>query len=207
MRTVVIALALELAIVLPAAAQAPPLMRPSRDVVVEYQTNGGGGGPAGASQTHKVRMYFSDGGSKVRIEGVGQPGYMISDRGAHRTIMVMVPQHMYMEMPYDSQRAMEFDNPQGTFTRRGTDTVAGLSCTVYDAQTPQHHGEVCVTNDGVLLRAKSEDPGGHGELTAISVTYGAQSPDLFLPPPGFQKFDTAHLPPGMGMGPGGPPRQ
>jgi hypothetical protein len=207
MRTLLIATALELAIVLPAAAQ-HPLMHPSRDVVVEYQTSGNTGGPPGETAPHRVRMYFADHGMKMRIEGEGQPGYAIIDRSTNHMIMVMVQQHMYMDVPFDPKRVMAFDNPEGTFTRRGTDTVAGYSCTVYDATTPQHHGQVCVTRDGVLLRAKSEGPGQHGELLALSVTYGAQSPDLFEPPAGFQKFDASHMGPGMApMGPGGPPRQ
>ena len=205
MRTLVMALALNLAIVLPAAAQEHPMLHPSRDVVVEYQTNGGPGGPQGQSGPHMVRMYFADHGMKMRIEGVGQPGYAIVDRRAQQMIMVMVQQHMYMQVPYDPRRTMEFDNPQGTFTRRGTETVAGYSCTLYDAKTPEHHGEVCVTSDGVLLRARSDDPNQHGDLVATSVTYGAQPPGTFEPPPGFQKFDAAHMP--QGMGPGGPPRQ
>jgi hypothetical protein len=207
MRTLLIATALELAVILPAAAQ-HPLMHPSRDVAVEYQTGGISGGPPGQSGPHRVHIYFADHGMKMRMESEGQPGYMILDRGTNRATMVMVRQHMYMDVPYDAKRVMAFDNPEGTFTRRGTETVAGYSCTVYDVQTPQHHGQVCVTSDGVLLRARSEDPNGHGELTAISVTYGPQPPDLFVPPPGFQKFDASHMGQGMGpMGPGGPPRQ
>lgn len=204
MRKLAIATALQLAAMLPAAAQDHLMMRPSRDVAVEYQSTGVHGGAA----PHTVRMYFTDHGMKMRIEGVGQPGYMIADRSTNHAMMVMVPQHMYMDVPFDPQRVMAFDNPQGTFTRRGAATVAGYSCTVYDAQTPQHHGEVCVTSDGLLLHAKSEDPSGGGELTAISVSYGPQAAELFEAPPGFQRFDASHMPPGMmGAGPGGPPRQ
>jgi hypothetical protein len=183
-------------------------MHPSRDVVVEYQTTGNTGGPPGQAAPQRVRMYFADHGMKMRMEGEGQPGYVILDRSANRMTMVMVQQHMYMDVPYDPKRVMAFDNPEGTFTRRGTETVAGYSCTVYDAQTPQHRGQVCVTSDGVLLHARREDPNEHGELTAISVTYGAQPPDLFMPPPGFQQFDASHMGHGMGpMGPGGPPQR
>lgn len=197
--------ALGVAIAWPAVAQEHPLMQPSRDVMVEYQVSGRPN--AGPNQPHTIRMYYSDHGTKMRVEALGQPGYSIADRAGNRTLVVMPQQHMYMEMPYDPTRAMAFEGKDGTFTRRGTDTVAGVRCTVYHGQTPRHTGDVCLTDDGLLLRAKSDDPGQGGDLVAIAVTYGAQPASLFEPPPGFQKMDMAnmaHMPPGAG---GGPPRQ
>lgn len=189
---------LGLAIAGPAAAQEHPLMQPSRDVTVEYRLNGPSEGPR---HVQTVRMYFSDRGAKFRVDAVGQPGYSIMDRAGNRMIVVMPEQRMYMEMPFDPKRAMDFDSKDGTFTRRGTATVAGLTCNVYYGKTPRHSGEVCVTDDGVMLRAKSDTGGEGGDIEATKVTYGAQPANLFTPPADFQKMDMSHMP----MGPGGPP--
>ncbi len=183
--------ALGLAAALPAAAQDHPLMQPTRDVMVEYHVSGVA---QGQQRSDTVRMYFTDHGTKLRIEPVGQPGYSIMDRTAGRMIMVMTPQHAYMEIPYDPKRVMTFDDKDATFTRRGTDTVAGIGCTIYDTKRPDHAGQVCISDDGLLLRAKSDNPAqAGGGLEATSVAYGAQPANLFAPPPDFQKMDIANM--------------
>lgn len=195
---------LGLAVIRPTVAQEHPLMQPSRDVAVEYRVNGAGEKPG---QPQTVRMYFSELGAKFRVDVVGQPGYSIMDRAGNRMLVVMPDQRMVMEVPFDPRRAMDFDSKDGTFTRRGTDTVAGVRCTVYDGRTPRHSGEVCLTDDGVMLRVKSENAGEGGNLEATKVTYGPQQPSLFTAPPDFQKMDMAHMPMGPGGAPGGrPPR-
>ena len=188
-----LATALGLAMAAPAAADDhPPVMRPSRDVVVEYHV---AGVTAGQHRSDTVRMYFTDHGMKLRIEPVGQPGYSIVDRSAARMVMVMTQQHIYMEVPYDPQRVMAFEGKDTTFTRVGTDTVAGIGCTVYDAKRSDRSGQVCLSDDGLLLRAKSDDPAqAGGGLEATSVTYGPQPASLFAPPPDFQKMDIPAMP-------------
>jgi hypothetical protein len=139
-------------------------------------------------------MYFTDHGAKLRIEPVGQPAYSIMDRTAGRMIMVMTPQHAYMELPYDPKRVMAFDDRNATFTRLGSDTVAGIGCTTYEAKRPEHSGQVCLSDDGLMLRAKSDNPAqAGGELEATRVSYGPQSPSLFAPPPDFQKMDMSNM--------------
>jgi hypothetical protein len=189
---VLLAMVLGLAAAVPAAAQDhPAVMRPSRDVMVEYHV---GGVSNGQQRSDTVRMYFADQGSKLRIEPVGQPGYSIVDRNAARMIIVMAPQHAYLEMPYDAKKVMSFDDKDTTFTRRGTDTVAGIGCTIYDAKRQDHSGQVCLSDDGLLLRTKGDDPAhGNGELEAVKVAYGPQSPSLFVPPPDFRKMDMSTM--------------
>lgn len=190
--------ALGLAVAVPAAAQDhPAVMQPTRDVMVEYHV---AGVTAGQHGSDAVRMYFTDHGSKLRIEPVGQPGYSIMDRTARRMIMVMTPQRAYMEMPYDPKRVMAFESTDVTFTRRGTDTVAGIGCTIYDTRRQDRSGQVCISDDGLLLRAKSDNPAqASGGLEATRVTYGPQAASLFAPPPDFQKMDMANM---MGRAPG-----
>jgi hypothetical protein len=94
---------------------------------------------------------------------------------------------------------MAFDDKNTTFTRLGTDTVAGINCTVYDTKRQDRSGQVCLSDDGLMLRAKSDNPAQGGVLEATQVTYGSQSATLFAPPPDFQKMDMSS------MGRGGPP--
>jgi len=182
----------------PAAAQQPKLFQPSRDVMVEYHVDGT---RPGDHRSDTLRMFFTDGGMKMRIEPVGQPGYSIVDRRTHSMVVVMAQQHMYMEMSYDPSRVMAFDATDATFARVGTDTVAGIACTVYDAQRQGRHGQVCLSNDGLMLRAKSETPGQQGGMEATSVTYAPQPAGLFVPPSDYQKMDMANM--GHGMPPPG----
>ncbi len=181
----------------PAAAQDHPLFHPSHDVMVEYHVVNT---RPGDHRSDTVRMYFTDGGMKIRMEPVGQPGYSIIDRHANLMLMVMVPQHIYVEMTYDPKRIMAFDETDATLTRSGSDTVAGIGCTVYDAERQGHRGLLCISSDGLLLRARSNDPGApNGGMEATSVTYGPQPASLFVPPPGFQRIDPAAM--GHGMPP------
>lgn len=194
----ILALALGLAAALPAAAQDhPPVMQPARDVTVEYHV---AGVTQGERRSDTVRMSFTDRGMKLRIEPVGQPGYSIMDRTAGRMFIVMAPQHAYMEVPYDPKRVMAFDDKDSTFTRRGTDTIAGIGCTIYDTRRQEYSGQVCLSDDGLLLRAKSDNSAqAGGGLEATRVTYGPQPASLFVPPPDFQKMDVPNMPKG---GPG-----
>jgi hypothetical protein len=179
--------------VVPAMAQDhPSVMQPTRDVMVEYHVSGVMQGAAQRSDS--IRMFFTDHGMKLRIEPVGQPAYSIVDRTAGRMIMVMTPQHAYLEVPYDPKRVMAFDDKSATFTRLGSDTVAGIGCTVYDTKRQDRSGQVCLSDDGLMLRAKSDNPGqGGGELEATRVAYGPQAPSLFAPPPDFQKMDMSNM--------------
>jgi len=200
MRTrALLATALGLAVVMPAAAQDhPAVMQPSRDVMVEYHVSGV---TQGQHRSDTVRMYFTDHGTKLRIEPVGQPGYSIMDRTAGRMIMVMMQQHAYMELPYDPKRVMAFEGTDTTFTRRGADTIAGIGCTIYDTRRPDRSGQVCLSDDGLLLRAKSDNPAqAGGGLEATRVVYGPQPASLFAPPADFQKMEMPTMPQGA---PGG----
>ena len=76
----------------------------------------------------------------------------------------------------------------------GTDKIAGLACTTYDTSGTGHDGQVCLTDDGVLLRGWSIENGARQTMEAVTVTYAAQPAALFAPPPGFTKLDM----PGIG---------
>ncbi len=178
------------------AAQDHPSILPTRDVMVEYHMSG----KQAPQRMDSMKIYYTAQGQRMRIEVPGQPGYSIVDRAARRMTMVMVDEHMYMELPFDPQKVMNFDPQGASFTRHGSDTVAGFRCTVYDVKGPEHRGQVCVTDDGLMLRGKSLDPQRENSIEATKVSYGPQQASLFTPPADFQKMDTSHLPQMRGRG-------
>lgn len=186
LRPTVAALVLSL---LPVAAQARPALRPMRDTVVQYRVTD----PVG-QQTSEVTIHYASHGRRMRIEPAGRPSYMIVDRIAERMEVVLTAQHMYIDVPYDPGAMMKFEDPNAQFTQHGSDTVAGLRCTVYDVQSQRGSGQICLTKDGVMLRARGQGARRGGSLEAISVQYTPQPASLFVPPAGFRKMDAGQMP-------------
>lgn len=195
---VFLAAAAVLTLAAPAVAQDKPLMTPTKDVAVTYKTVG-----RDAGQT--MTISYSADARLMRIDANGMPGYVVVDRDKQRSMMVMPDQKMYMEMnaAHAPPGTGLPDDANANLTKKGTDTVAGIACTVWAAQTPHGPGEACITADGVMLRATGKDGAG---LEATQVSYSAQPAANFAPPAGFQKMDMPAMPPGGAM-PGGPPRR
>jgi Domain of unknown function (DUF4412) len=207
----------------PAWSADRPKLVPTRDVEVEYRTTGTPrgpmgapmGGPTGGSTSGAdangrgtLTIHFTSNGNRIRVEGMNGRGYAIVDRAAGRVIIVMTERRMYMELPHDMS-----NDPNGlaameaaTFNKIGTETIAGIGCTLYETTVKERKGKLCLADDGVWLHSVSGDPANPRELEAVKVTYATQPTSLFEPPAGFQKFDMpAGMPPGVG-GPGGPMR-
>jgi hypothetical protein len=177
----------------PVCGSAQPVTQPTRDVAVQYHVAGDSIGAPGQGRVDMIKISYGASGQRMRIEPVGQPAFMIVDRSAGHMMVVMSGQNMYMDMPYDSSRVMDFSPANAKFTERGTATVAGLSCTDYDVSSQQHTGSVCLTSDGVMLSATSKDPQHQGSMEATNVAYGSQPDSVFQPPAGYQKMDMAHM--------------
>jgi hypothetical protein len=194
-----------LALTAPAWAEATPMIHPSRDVAVEYRSSGTPHGPAAAPGA-VVTMRFSSKSGRIRIDGASGRGYAILDPGAGEMTMVMEERHMYVERAADPGMIAMFKATNGSFKKIGSDTIAGVACTIYDATFNEHAGQVCLTDDGVMLRARSTDADRQRELEAVTVTYADQPANLFEVPAGYQKLEMPNMPPGMNMGPpgGGP---
>lgn len=191
-----------------ALAQDRPPVAPTRDVVVTYKATAPAQAPGGAGArlpqgAQDIRVATTQGGRLLRIEGMGAGGaYVIVDRTTQRMVMVMPQDQRYVEMPANDAFARGFVlNESMTFVKRGTETVAGLKCTVWEVTSREGAGTACVTDDGVLLRGRGND--GKGGIEATAVRYGPQPATLFRPPAEFSRLD---LPPGMG-GPQGSPRR
>ena len=197
-----------LAVAAPARADDTPMIHPSRDVAVGYRSGGTPQGPA-ADPGAVVTMRFSSKSGRIRIDGASGRGYAILDPDAGKMTMVMEERHMYVERPADPGMVAMFKATNASFKKTGSDTIAGVACTIYDATFNEHSGQICLTNDGVMLRARSADADRQRELEAVTVSYADQPADLFEVPAGYQKLEMPNLPPGMNMAPpgGGPGRQ
>jgi hypothetical protein len=76
------------------------------------------------------------------------------------------------------------DGAAAAAVRQGTDTVAGLDCTEWDmTDAAGEASRLCLTDDGVLLRARA---GGRTLLSAETVRYGALDAELFQTPAGYE---------------------
>ncbi len=190
------------ALLMPLAAQAQdrPPMAPTKDATIDYRMES-----TGAPRT--MRMFLSAGGKLMRIETAGQPGYMIMDRNANRMFIVMADAHRYMERPLTPGQQTGFDLSHGqSFTRKGTETIAGMRCTVWES-TGEHAGSGCVTDDGLVLRGESGSPDGmRARLVATAVKVAPLGADTFQPPAGFTRMEMPSMPGGMppGARPGAP---
>lgn len=181
----------------PALAQDRPLILPIRDVAVEYHTTGMVPGPAG-DLTTTVMARFASNRRLLRVDGAYGQFYAIVDVEAGTMAIVMPEQHLYVEQPADPTIIALLQGPG--LRRIGTDTVAGLPCTAYDAEVNDRAGQVCLTDDGVLLRAKIADRDRQPELDAISVTYARQPERMFEIPLGFHQLSIPDLPYGPSLG-------
>lgn len=184
----------------PAVVWARPLMLPIHDVVVEYHTRGMVPGPQG-TLTSTVMVRFAGSGDRLRVDGPYGGFYALVDVDDARMIMVMPEQRIYVDQPADPDLMALLQSDDMSFQKIGTERVAGLECTDYTISINGHYGQVCLTDDGILLRGQIEDADRQPELNAVSVSYTPQASDLFEIPDGFHKVALPRLPYGMNLGP------
>jgi hypothetical protein len=169
----------------PAAAQQRPAFPPSRDVAARYEVT-----IPGVPRAVEVR--YSAALGRLRLDGEA-PGYVLVDWKTHRATIVMEQLGLMMDAPPSAglEQAFALENGRHV-TRRGSDVVAGLRCTVWDVVADAASGTACVTADGVVLRANGHDRAGRsGSLEATRVEYGRQAASLFFPAP--DQIGRAHV--------------
>lgn len=175
-----------------AAAQDRPPLFPSKDVTVNYRILGREGGQA-------VTISQAAGAGMMRVDNPQMGGFALMDTASGRATFVMTQMRTYMEMP-PGQLPIHAGSADkdAKFTRKGTETIAGVACTVWDMTSSQGEATTCVSADGVMLRVRTRSGDG---MEATKVTFAALPKDSFAVPAGFQKMDM----PGMGAmpGPGG----
>jgi hypothetical protein len=177
-----------------AAAQSQPLLVPGRDVAIVYRLEGAavdqipGGAPNG------VRLVWDATGQRLRAEPMGRPMYALTDLQRRVADIVFAGQGAYMEA------RIKGGDPQSLvagrdvrFTRRGSERLLGMDCTVWTIRSQKIDGTGCVTADGVILRADGLFSGRPGRMVAQSVSYGKQPESEFVPPNGFTRMSLPGL--------------
>lgn len=180
-----------------ALAQDRPKLAPTKDATIDYSIESGSrNGPK------SLRMLFAAGGGRMRIDMPGQPGYVVLDRAGGRMMIVMAQAQRYLERSIPPGQQGAFDMAEGqTFIRQGSETIAGLRCTVWTSKG-EHSGSGCVTDDGLVLRGESATPdGARSRLVATAVKVAPIGAEMFQPPSGFARMEIPAMP---GARPGAP---
>ncbi len=177
----------------PAWAQTRPNSFPTRDVTVTYHTQNG----------RDATMAFSAAARRVRVSGVATNGsYAIIERDGGQMFMVMPEKRSAMMVPEtpEMRSAMTMQSLSG-FTRAGSATVARVSCTVWGVDSSKGAGDVCITGDGVLLRARRTEASGTKEtvMEATKVDYQPLPASEFEVPSGYQTTTVPAMPQAPGM--------
>jgi hypothetical protein len=168
-----------------AMAQNMPPAFPTKDVTVTYKTQGG----------PEMQMSWLVAEQRVRIDMTGGSGAMLMDVRGRKGFMLMDEQKMAMELPQDAMPAPAGQIPDGAKVTKGsTETVAGLTCTVWLTEYQGGKSRSCVTSDGVMLAAGAD--GAPAAIEATKVTYSAQDAKKFQVPEGYQLMQM----PGQGSG-------
>jgi hypothetical protein len=164
-----------LAVVLCAAADdAHPVLRPIRSVDVTYALDGGSG-----TILHE-RLRWDAGAQLLRVDPPTPGLYVIIDLAARRMSTVRTAEKAVIEMAAPASVTGMADSAAAGAVRQGSDTVAGLACTEWDmTDAAGQAARVCLTEDGVLLRARMGD---RTLLRAEVVQYGPLDPSVFQIP-------------------------
>ena len=129
---------------------------------------------------------------KLRVDMPGGMGWSVMDQRAKTMFVVMEQQHVVMEMPLNSGAGglqVPTQPPEtARFTRGGTATIAGQSCTIWRYENQGSTGESCMTADGVMLRSTGTVNGQTATMEATEVSYGPQDAARFTAPAGYQQM-------------------
>ena len=172
----------------PARAQDRPRIQPSRDVAVTYRLEGDAASAVPGGVPGALRLSWDAAGQRLRAEPEGRTQAVILDLRAHSAQMVDATLRSALTLPVRDADLQPLTLEGARLTRRGDDVVAGVPCTDWAVQSPRGAGTVCLTADGVALRADGEVDGRRGTFTATSVSYGPQRDELFRVPSDYMQF-------------------
>lgn len=167
-----------------AHADQRPAVTPTRDVDVVYQTVHTG--QDGHDQVMSQRMRWNVSSSRLRVDPPTGGLYMIIEYRTHRLTAVRESERAIIEMSAGTATGMPGFDKAGSFRKAGSAAIAGLPCTEWDTRDSSGMATIiCLTDDGVLLRATSGD---HILVEAASVIYGPLSDAIFSVPIGYQRI-------------------
>ena len=169
----------------PALAQSPPRVLPARDVSVTYRLEGAASESVPGGVPGSLRIEWSAGQQRLRVQPEGRPQILLVDLAGSKVEVLDSGLRTAMSLPVRPGDLQPLRLEGAHFVRQGRQTVAGLSCTDYAVQSARGHGTVCLTDDGVALRAAGEVKGRQGSFTATSVSYGAVPGQAFEIPRGY----------------------
>lgn len=174
-----------------AQAQEAPVLAPTRDVTVSYDLTGANvaSGPSWMTASW-VKVTYADHNERVRLDFYAFPGSdtpfgsIIWDRPANHVWSLLPEQKSYYQLPAAGRpNPGLFLNDKMKFSRVGTMTIAGVACTNWQVSNGKgYKGSVCVTRDGVVLRATRNKPEA-GRIEATAITFGTPPKDAFKVPP------------------------
>lgn len=169
-------LVLLLLLAFPAAAQDRPHTVPQRDVDVTYRA-----GTGAQAMEQRSRWRVADG--KVRLDPPTPGVYMILDTRAGTMAMVSDADRGVVDLPLPPMPGTVRAAPGAAMARVGSDRVAGLPCTEWEATDTQGLPTVaCYTDDGVMLRARR---GATVFVEAKTVAYVTPDDAAFAVPPSY----------------------
>lgn len=180
-----------------APREAPANLRPTRDVVIDFATTLRAEGRAeGRTERMTGRVAWLAAEDLVRIETQGVPGWTLLDRKGGGATMVMDDRRTFVPLPPGIAGSMLREIPSdASFSREGTDTVAGHACVRWRVALPHGDSTLCLTGDGVMLRwapvALGPDAPGAplSMVEATAVSYRAQDPARFRIPAGYAALE------------------
>ena len=191
------------AFMLVAGAADRPVLPPRGDVAVTYRTTGAAatlipqgipqgisqGGPAAgpADAPGQMRLRWSSAG-KLRLEAEGRPQVLLLDTNGPSAFIVDSTLRSAISVPMKQRDLDAILLTNSDMARVRQDRVAGLDCTVWSVHARNREGTVCITADGVPLRAEGTVDGRQGTLTATSVDASPQPATLFQVPSGYMSF-------------------
>ncbi|WP_291299323.1 DUF4412 domain-containing protein [Elioraea sp.] len=186
MRLVIIAAAA--ASLLPIAATAQP-KQPTRDYAITYRMEHQG-------QAGQMTVAYSAATRRQRVEMPEAGLVVITDQAALRMFMLNAATRTVMEMPLAKGQEPGFVLPDDmVLTRTGSATVAGHRCTIYRAeQNRAERGTVCMTDEGIMLRAAMRQGDLAGSMEATSLTLATQPASQFALPEGWQVMQMPQAP-------------
>jgi hypothetical protein len=184
-------LALCLSVPAIAARADQPLLRPNRDVDVTCRATGAG--PQQDPRRLEQRVRWLAASQTMRIDPPTTGLYVIIDYVARRMSVVREANRSVIEMAApEGGTGVAGGLAAGSHVRRGEDNVAGLACTEWETRDRDgRQALVCITADGVLLRAGSA---GQTLASASSVRYAPQDPAAFRIPPDYARHPAGTSP-------------
>ncbi len=177
-------------------ADETPRLMPSRDVYITYRVSSGD-----KPVTERVRWLAAEEIERIDPHGKGyllaRSAYMIIEH-RKKTAEIVDPKTHSVTATVNPVAGELAEIENAKLTPLGSATVAKLGCQVWRAEiSAQVEREICLTEDGVLLRVRNGDK---TVLEATAVKYHHISSKLFDIPPDYQAGSNAQAVPGAAYG-------